>query len=243
MKPCVIVTGASKGIGRQAALAFAEKGYAVIGTARHEEGLAKLAAACPDFSYVVGDVGTEECVNRLFKLQAATGPLKSVINNAGISIVGLLQDLSLEEWNNLFRCNVTGAFLTSRKAIDVFLTQKPFDVADTAGSIVNVSSVWGIAGASCEVAYSATKGAVNAFTKALARELAPSKIRVNAAAFGTIDTSMNNHLTAAEKRDLAGEIGMERFGTAREAADLLVDLALNHPYLTGQIITMDGSWI
>lgn len=111
------------------------------------------------------------------------------------------------------------------------------------GSIVNVSSVWGNEGASCEVAYSAAKGGLNALTRALAKELAPSEIRVNAVALGIIETQMNRFFSREEKEALTQEIPLGRFGTAKEAADLILDIALNHPYLTGQIITMDGGWI
>ena len=127
-------------------------------------------------------------------------------------------------------------FLTCRAAIPLFLRQG-------GGSILNVSSVWGLAGASCEAAYSAAKGAVNSFTRALGKELAPSGIRVNAVAFGAVDTSMNQFLSPEERRALEEEIPAGRFGTPAEAGALIADLSLNHPYLTGQVITMDGAWI
>ena len=111
------------------------------------------------------------------------------------------------------------------------------------GSIINVSSVWGIYGASCEVAYSATKGGVNAFTKALAKELGPSGIRVNAIAFGIIDTAMNKNLSEEERQDLADETAVGRFATPEEAGKVIVDIATEHPYLTGQVLQFDGGWI
>ena len=116
-------------------------------------------------------------------------------------------------------------------------------VSKKAGSIVNVSSVWGLYGASCEVAYSASKGGMNAFTKALAKELGPSNIRVNAIAFGIIDTDMNKCYSEEERADLAEEVAVGRFATAKEAAEMVVDIAINHPYLTGQVVQFDGGWI
>ena len=144
--------------------------------------------------------------------------------------------MTLDQWNRLLQTNITSMFLTCRAAVPLFLRQG-------GGSILNVSSVWGTAGASCEAAYSASKGAVNAFTKALGKELAPSKIRVNAIAFGAIDTSMNRFLSPEERADLEEEIPAGRFGTTAEAGALIADIALNHPYLTAQVLTMDGGWI
>lgn len=232
--PLAVVTGASRGIGRATAKALAREGYTVLATARTAEALAKLQAET-GCAYLAGDIGREDFVQELFAYAAALGPLQVLVNNAAISEIGLLQDLSLDAWNRLMQTNVTALFLTCRAAIPLFL-------AEGGGAIVNVSSVWGNVGASCEVAYSASKGAVNSFTKALARELAPSRVRVNAAAFGTIDTEMNAFLTPDERTALADEIGMGRFGTAEEAAELIVGLAVRHPYLTGQIVTMDGGW-
>ena len=242
MKEYILITGASRGIGRAAALAFARAGFPVLATARNSDGeldtLRNLihAETGTECLTLAGDAGSEIFVAELFRFLSAHGSLKALVNNAGSAHIGLLQDMTLEQWNRLFQTNLTSMFLTCRAAIPLFL-------ARGSGSIVNSSSVWGIAGASCETAYSATKGAVNAFTRALAKELAPSHIRVNAAAFGVIDTEMNRFLSADEKRALAEEIPAGRFGTAVEAADLIVDLTLNHPYLTGQVVTMDGGWL
>lgn len=239
----VIITGAARGIGRACAVRFASEGCRLLlNTRQSKELLAALADELKErFGAVcrisVGDVGDEAYVRELFgELAQLSGSLDALINNAGISLVGLLQDMSLEEWNRIVSANLTSVFLCSRAAIPYFLRQG-------CGSIVNVSSVWGIAGASCEAAYSATKGGVNAFTKALAKELAPSGIRVNAAAFGAIDTEMNAHLSPGERCALEEEIPAGRYGTPREAAELIRDLAFGHPYLTGQVIAMDGGWI
>ena len=231
----ILVTGASHGIGKAITQKLTEAGHDVTAVARGNDALDALHAET-GCRCAAGDIGDEAFVRGLFDSLRKHGGPDVLINNAGISYIGLLQDMSLEEWNGIFRTNITSMFLTCREAIPIFL-------AKGGGSIVNVSSVWGNVGASCEVAYSATKGAVNSFTRALAKELAPSNIRVNAAAFGTIDTSMNGFLSDEERRGLEEEIAMGRFGSPEEAADLVIDLALRNPYLTGEVVTMDGGWI
>lgn len=233
MNDVILVTGASRGIGAATVRRFCALGYSVLAAARSQERLEALSAET-GCAFLAGDIGDESFVRRLFAEAERLGRLKAVVNNAGISWVGLLQDMTLAEWEESFRTNVTGMFLSARQAIPL--------LKDEGGAIVNVSSVWGRVGASCEVAYSATKGAVDAFTRALARELAPSGIRVNAVAPGAIDTDMNAHLSAEDRRALEEEIGMGRYGTSAEVADLIADLALNHPYLTGQVVTLDGGW-
>lgn len=241
-KDYAIVTGASRGIGRAAALALAASGCSVLAVSQScRSGLESLQKEIRE-TYgtecvtALGDLGSESFVTQLFSLLPDEALLKVLVNNAGISHVGLLQDMTLDQWNRLLQTNITSMFLTCRAAVPLFLRQG-------GGSILNVSSVWGTAGASCEAAYSASKGAVNAFTKALGKELAPSKIRVNAIAFGAIDTSMNRFLSPEERADLEEEIPAGRFGTTAEAGALIADIALNHPYLTAQVLTMDGGWI
>ena len=144
--------------------------------------------------------------------------------------------MSIEQWDRLLKTNLTAVFLCCRRAI-------PGMVKKQAGKILNVSSVWGVCGASCEAAYSASKGGVNAMTRALAKELAPSHIQVNAVACGAIDTEMNGFLDAEEKEMLLEEIPAGRMGTPEEAASLLLKLAEAPEYLTGQVIGFDGGWI
>lgn len=238
----VLITGAARGIGRACAFRFAQAGFRLLLNTRTSA--AQLEDLCAELSArfgavcltSIGDAGDEVYVKELFQeLNRLGGRLDVLVNNAGVSIVGLLQDMSLDEWNRIISSNLTSAFLCCRSAIPLFLHQG-------GGSIINVSSVWGNTGASCEAAYSATKGGINALTKALARELAPSHIRINAAAFGAIDTEMNGHLSIEERRSLEEEIPAGRYGTPEEAAELIYDLAVNHAYLTGQIVTMDGAW-
>ena len=143
--------------------------------------------------------------------------------------------MTSEQWHRVLSVNLDSCFYTCRAAIPLMLSKHK-------GKIINVSSVWGAQGASMEVAYSASKGGMNAFTRALAKELAPSNIQVNAVACGVIDTSMNACLSAEELESLRQEIPADRLGTPAEAAQLILQLANAPSYLTGQIITMDGGW-
>ena len=140
-----------------------------------------------------------------------------LINNAGISHIGLLQDMSIEEWNQVLNTNLTSAFSCSKYAIPDMITRKQ-------GKIINISSIWGCSGASCEVAYSASKGGLNLFTQALAKELAPSNIQVNAIACGVIDTRMNACFDAEERSELENEIPAGRFAAPSEVADFVQQL-------------------
>lgn len=249
MKNCkqiALVTGASSGIGRAAVILLVKAGFQVYATARNQQNLESLQKECDAISrgsclIRSGDAGDEQFIDDLIhEIETETRnenkSAELLINNAGIAWYGLLQDMSISEWDRIIRTNLTSVFLTCRGMIPLFLKNKR-------GSIVNVSSVWGSCGASCEAAYSATKGGVNALTKALAKELGPSGIRVNAAAFGVIDTKMNSHLSEEELRDLMDEIPQGRFGSAEEAARLILDLGTRNPYLNGQIVTLDGGWI
>lgn len=238
----VLITGASHGIGRAAAHVFASHGYPLLLNGFHSPKALKTLGETLQSQYhitcetSVGDVGDAAYVQKLFRECTARDiSLEILINNAGISHIGLFQDMSIESWQRIVNTNLTSCFLFCREAIPLMLRRG-------GGSIVNVSSVWGHVGASCEVAYSATKGGINAMTRALAKELAPSHIRCNAAAFGAIDTAMNDFLDAEALEDLLEEIPAGRMGTPGEAAELIYNLAVNHPYLTGQIVTMDGGW-
>ena len=163
------------------------------------------------------------------------GGLDVLINNAGISYIGLLQDMTSGDWDRILRTNLTSVFNCCKLAIPMMLSAGR-------GKIVNISSVWGNVGASCEVAYSATKGGINAFTKALAKELAPSNIQVNAVACGAIDTEMNQWLEEDDLIALVEEIPTGRLGRAEEVADLVYHLGYKNAYLTGQVIGLDGGW-
>lgn len=238
----VLVTGSSRGIGKAIAEAFAMQGCRLIITCSKsapalyglKESLEK--AYHTDVLASIGDISDYSYVQQLFQeIEARFGGVDILINNAGISHIGLLSDMSLEEWNRMVDTNLTSVFSTCKLAI-------PYMVHKKRGKIINISSVWGTVGASCEVAYSACKGGVNAFTKALAKELAPSNIQVNAIACGVIDTQMNACFCKEELSALADEIPAGRFGAPQEAASLAVQLACANDYLTGQVITLDGGW-
>jgi len=241
MKPVAIITGASRGIGRATALLFAAKGYDLAvccraNTALLEELAAEVqraGSACLTFTGDMGDPAV--CRDFFARAEARYGRVNVLVNNAGISLVGLFQDITPEEWQRILSANLSSVFYCCQEAVHRMLPRQ-------SGSIVNVSSVWGTVGASCETAYSATKGGISALTRALAKELAPSHIRVNAAAFGAIDTDMNRHLDKEERAALCQEISMGRMGTVQEAAELLWRLADGPEYLTGQVVTMDGGW-
>lgn len=150
--------------------------------------------------------------------------------------MGLFQDMTPEEWKQILDTNLSSAFYTSKLAVTNMIQQK-------SGKIINISSVWGNAGASTEAAYSASKGGLNSFTKALAKELAPSNIQVNAIALGMMDTDMNNCFSMEEKASIIEDIPAGRMGNPKEAAELVINLLKSPAYLTGQIITLDGGWL
>ena len=243
MRKTVLITGASRGIGRAIATAFAKEGCnLVITCSKSETELLELKKELEEKYAVdvlasVGDVSDYSYVEQLFShIEKRFNGVDVLINNAGISYVGLLTDMTIDDWNHIVGINLTSVFSTSKLAVPYMLSKK-------AGKIINISSVWGNVGASCEVAYSACKGGMNAFTKGLAKELAPSNIQVNAIACGCIDTQMNACFSEEERALLAEEIPAGRFGMPEEVASLALSLASGNEYLTGQIITLDGGWI
>ncbi len=241
-KRIVMVTGASRGIGKAIAVKFAKKGYDVaINCIRNEERLMQakkeIEGYQADCVAYVGDMGDSGCCREFYKMvKKQLGTPDVLVNNAGISYIGLLQDMSDEDWNRIIQANLTSVFNCCRQVI-------PDMVGKKSGKIVNISSQWGVVGASCEAAYSATKGGINALTKALAKELAPSNIQVNAIACGAIDTEMNQWMEEDELISLVDEIPTGRLGRAEEVADLAYHLAYKNQYLTGQVIGLDGGWI
>jgi 3-oxoacyl-[acyl-carrier protein] reductase len=238
----VLITGSSKGIGKAIALRFAKEGYnLVINGSKDKEKLEETKAEIEKFNVAclafLGDMGDYHKVKELFKLiKEEFGHLDVLVNNAGISYVGLLSDMTWQDWDKVIRTNLTSVYNCCSLAIPNMVQKKE-------GKIINISSVWGNVGASCEVAYSASKGGMNAFTKALAKELAPSNIKVNAVACGAIDTEMNSFLSEEELYQLKEEIPMGRLGRSDEVADLVYYLAEKNEYLTGQVIGLDGGWI
>ena len=239
----ILITGSSRGIGRAAALLFASRGYHVFINCRTSlRELMEVKRQIERMGFglctlVPGDVGDPSAVQEIFQeIQNTAGHLDILVNNAGISHIGLLSDLTYEEWDQIIRTNLSSVFYCCRAAV-------PDMVARKNGAIINISSMWGTSGASCEAAYSASKAGVNGLTKALAKELAPSGIPVNAIACGVIDTEMNRQLNAKERRALEEEIPMGRFGTPDEIAQIIWNLAASPAYLTGQIIGADGGFL
>jgi 3-oxoacyl-[acyl-carrier protein] reductase len=181
------------------------------------------------------DVSDEVQVRAMFReIFDLYGKIDVLVNNAGISIVKVIQDTTLSDWNRIFDVNVKGVFNCCRAVADRM-------IASGGGSIINISSIWGEVGASCEVAYSATKGAVIAFTKALAKELAPSKVRVNCVSPGVIDTPMNGHLSSEEMEQLIEEIPLGRIGFPEDVAKACLYLA-DADYVTGEVLSVGGGF-
>lgn len=238
MSKYALVTGASRGIGSAIARALAKDGYELYLTcikskdrlfSYSKELSEAYGVSCTPF---IGDMGNWEDVCSLFEM---IPQLDVLINNAGISYIGLLNEMTPEDWHRVMAVNIDSVFYTCRHAVPLMLEKH-------SGKIINISSVWGNSGASMEVAYSASKGAVNSFTKALAKELAPSNIQVNAIACGVIDTDMNRGFSQEDMEALRQEIPADRIGQPEEVALLTANLLHGPDYMTGQIITLDGGW-
>ena len=239
MKKTIVITGASRGIGKAIAIELAGKDTnIVINCVNNVDKLNEVKSIIEEKGSVCETfMGNYSDVQKMFDMCLQRfGQVDVLINNAGISVVGLFQDMGENEWHRICNTNIDSVFNCCNFAVKDMMKRH-------CGKIINISSVWGLYGASCEVAYSATKGAVNSFTKALAKELAPSGIQVNAVACGAIDTEMNGHLSDDDKASLAEEIPAGRFGNPQEVAELVKSLAGMNSYLTGQIITLDGGWI
>jgi 3-oxoacyl-[acyl-carrier protein] reductase len=238
-----LVTGASRGIGRNIAVELVKSGAVVaVNYIRNEEGAAEtLRLIKENGGYAIavkGDISSyKESKDVIDQVVSKLGNIDILVNNAGISKVGLFMDMTESDWNELIDVDLKGVINCSHCALKYMLRQKR-------GSIINISSIWGNAGASCEVVYSAAKGAVNSFTKSLAKELGPSNIRVNAIAPGVIDNEMNAWLSKDERESLIQEIPMMKFGTGDDIGKVAVFLASEDSrYITGQIITVDGGML
>lgn len=238
----VIITGASRGIGKATAIYFAKKNYNLILICNKNIDLLNQTAKELMQNYNIDciplqcNISSAKNVDELFDIITKySDKIKLLINNAGISYTGLLQDLPYEDWERIVSTNISSVFFMCKKIIPIFLRNRE-------GKIINISSVWGTEGASCEVAYSATKGAINSFSKALGKELAPSNIQVNSITFGAIDTEMNDFLSEEEKEDLCMEIPIGRMATPEEAAEFIYHIFKAPAYLTAQVIPFNGGW-
>ncbi len=237
-----IITGASRGIGKACALELADSfDTIIINSYIHPKDLEQtkeeLLAKGHNCLCYSGNIGAYSFVEEMITDIINKGiTIDLLVNNAGISYVGLLTDMSITDWNRIVETNLTSVFNCCRLVV-------PHMVHEKHGRIINISSMWGINGASCEVAYSATKGGVNAFTQALAKELAPSNISVNALACGVIDTLMNSHLSKQEQKQLEYEIPAGRMATCQEVAKMVRHIYESPSYLTGEIIKFDGGFL
>ncbi len=241
MSNYVLITGGARGIGRATVLKFAKEGYGIITLChRNNDMLISLSKEISSYNvpfipYVFDISDYDKVINMYEDLQINNCLPDIIINNAAISYVGLLQDMTCDEWKRVLDTNLTGVFNICKAFI-------PHLIKKQTGRIINISSMWGNVGASCEVAYSASKGGINAFTKALSKELAPSNIPVNAIAFGMVDTDMNSFLNKEDKEAFIEEIPAGRMLTAKEAADIIFSVAGLNSYVTGQIISADGGY-
>ncbi len=227
MKKVILITGASGAIGNAIARALSEHTTILQYNNNKPEFASEnsLAIKC--------DLKNEFEIKAMFEEVSKIGRLDCLINNCGISHFSMFQDISLDDWNNVFAVNMTSAFLCAKYAVPLMLYNK-------SGSIINISSIWGEIGASCEVCYSASKGALITATKALAKELAPSGILVNCVSPGLIESPMNSHLSDEEIKAFVDEIPLGRQGKAEEVAELVKFLAEKNTYITAQNISING---
>lgn len=231
----VLITGGSRGIGRSCVYEFIKKGFRVFLNYNKSEEKAleicKETGAIP----VKADVSSYDEVRKMSEfIHENYGSISVLVNNAGISQIKMFSDISENDWDNMFDVNIKGMFLVTKEFLPDMIHEKY-------GKIINISSIWGVTGGSCEVHYSASKAAVIGFTKALAKEVGPSNINVNCVAPGVIDTEMNNELTKEDLEELSDETPLCRIGKADEVAKLVYFLSSDDAsFITGQVIGQNG---
>ena len=227
-----VITGGSRGIGAAAVERFAARGDRVFFLYEKEHQAARAVAEKTGATPICCDVADAEAVRQAFR---RIGDVDILINNAGICYYGLMSMMLEKDWDRIFAVNVKGIYHCVNAAMPSFLQKQK-------GCVINVTSMWGRVGASCEAAYSATKGAVIALTKALAKELGPSGIRVNAVAPGVILTDMCAEVDPEILKDMAGEAPVGRNGTPMDVAQAMEYLA-NADFVTGHILNVDGGYV
>lgn len=234
----VLITGGSRGIGRAMVELFSSSGYAVVFTYKNSEAEAIRLQKSTGAIAIRADSASESQVAEAVGLaRRELGSIDCLINNAGVSSFSLFTDLTLDDWNSHLAVNLTGAFLYSKATIPYMLEKKQ-------GRIINITSMWGITGSSCEVHYSTAKAGLIGMTKALAKELGPSGITVNAIAPGLIDTDMNRCLTDEDIKAIEDETPLMRIGCADEVARVALFLAgEGSSYITGEVINVSGGYL
>lgn len=241
MNKVVIITGASKGIGREIAKKLAIKGYTVVANYNKSENEMKklkeelniqgIAIEC-----IKADISKREGAKKI--VEHTLEKFKKIdilINNAGISQFKEFTQITDEEWNNMINTNLNSVFYMTQEACTSMIKNKT-------GCIINMSSIWGLVGASCEVHYSVSKAGIDAMTKSLAKELGPSNIRVNSIAPGIINTQMNKNLSSEELKNIIDEIPLEKIGNVQDI-EKCVEWLIEDEYTTGQIISINGGWV
>ncbi len=234
----VLITGGSRGIGSEMVRLFSESGYRVAFTYKNSESRAEQLAKETGALKIYADSMKEQDIKHAVDVfETEIGSVDILINNAAISSFSLFTDISLEEWNTMMSVNVTGAFLYTKYALDTMIRNKW-------GRIINISSMWGIVGSSCEVHYSTTKAALIGMTKALAKEVGPSGITVNCIAPGLINTEMNGSLSEDDLKEIIDSTPVTRMGEARDIAEAALFLASEKSsFITGDVINASGGFV
>ena len=237
MNKIVLITGASRGIGREIAKSLSQKGYQIIANYNKSlEQAQKLREENINIDIYKADVSNREEVHKMVQyIINKYHKIDILINNAGISESKVFTDVTDQDWNNMINNNLYSAFCTTQEVLEEMIKRKE-------GCIINISSIWGIVGSSCETIYSITKAGIDAMTKSLAKELGPSNIRVNSIAPGIIDTDMNKIYNKKEIEDIKKEIPLEKIGKTTDIAKC-VNWLVEDEYTTGQIISINGGWI
>lgn len=241
MNKVVIVTGASRGIGRNIATTLAKKGYIVIANYNKSENKAielqqNLEKENINIDIFKADVSNRDEVKKL--VQFVINKYKKidcVINNAGMDQVKMFLDITDTDWNNMISNNLNSVFYMCQEVL-------PYMIHEKNGVIINISSIWGVTGASCESHYAVSKAGVDALTKSLAKEMGPSNIRINSIAPGFIDTEMNNNLNEEEKKEIKEEIPLQKIGKVEDVSRT-VEWIIEDEYITGQVISVNGGWL
>ena len=233
----VLITGGSRGIGRACVEKFAREGYTVSFIYNNSDAAASdLSASTGAFAIKADISNPSEAKRAVNDALSAMGDVDILINNAGISLIKLFTDTTDEDYYNVMNTNIGGTFFVTREISRVM-------IANHFGRIVNIGSMWGKTGASCEVVYSASKSAIEGFTKALAKELGPSGITVNCIEPGVINTEMNSELDEATLKELCDETPVGKIGDSNELAEFIYLVATEKSgFLTGQVIGFDGGF-